>query len=66
MVEFIKLKHHKCPECGNNSWHEGPSGGAAVNICCDQGHWYNDCGAFGLHKIDDKDYVPDRPWVIRS
>ncbi len=37
---FIELK--RCPDCGSESFYEGPHGGAAVNIKCGGcGHWFN-------------------------
>jgi len=36
------LRSGKCPECGSDHFVEGPSGGLAVNIACENGHrfWY--------------------------
>ncbi len=36
------LKHEACPDCGSESFHEGPSGGMATNVkCAGCGHWFN-------------------------
>lgn len=40
--EDQKLKSGVCPECGSEHFVEGPRGGLAVNIACENGHrfWY--------------------------
>ena len=39
------MKYNACPDCGSESFMEGPSGGAATNVKCNGcGHWFN----FGL------------------
>lgn len=40
--EDAKLKSHKCPKCGSPHFVEGPRGGGAINIACENGHrfWY--------------------------
>jgi hypothetical protein len=39
------LRYNACPDCGSESFKEGPSGGAAQNVKCNGcGHWFN----FGL------------------
>lgn len=31
-----------CPDCGNVTWYDGPSGGLSVNCKCGKcGHWFN-------------------------
>lgn len=36
------LNSGKCPFCGSNHFVEGPSGGMATNIACENGHrfWF--------------------------
>lgn len=36
------LRAGKCPACGSEEFFEGPHGGLAVNIFCENGHryWY--------------------------
>ncbi len=35
-------EHKCCPDCGSESFHEGPSGGMATNVkCAGCGHWFN-------------------------
>lgn len=40
--EDEKLKNGECPKCGSKHFVEGPSGGGAVNIACENGHrfWF--------------------------
>ncbi len=38
--EDTKLKSGICPECGSGHFVEGPWGGGAVNIACENGHRY--------------------------
>lgn len=40
--EDEKLKSGECPKCGSKKFFEGPSGGGATNIFCENGHrfWY--------------------------
>lgn len=39
------LEYNACPDCGSESFHEGPSGGMATNVKCNGcGHGFN----FGL------------------
>lgn len=39
------LATNSCPDCGSESFREGPSGGLATNVKCNGcGHWFN----FGL------------------
>lgn len=38
----------KCPKCGCRKWREGPSGGMAVNIQCENGH----CWWWGLGRLE--------------
>lgn len=36
------LEDKACPDCGSESFHEGPSGGMATNVkCAGCGHWFN-------------------------
>ena len=37
-----KLKSGECPKCGSKHFVEGPRGGMAVNIACENGHrfWF--------------------------
>jgi len=36
------LKNSCCPDCGSKTFHEGPAGGASVNVQCSEcGHWFN-------------------------
>lgn len=45
--KLIKLfmEYKACPDCGSESFMEGPSGGGAQNVKCNGcGHWFN----FGL------------------
>lgn len=37
-----KLKNGECPKCGSKHFVEGPSGGMARNIACENGHrfWF--------------------------
>ncbi len=36
------MKYKCCPDCGNDKFMEGPSGGASTNVKCDYcGHWFN-------------------------
>jgi len=36
------MKYKCCPDCGEESFMEGPCGGAAQNVKCNGcGHWYN-------------------------
>jgi hypothetical protein len=55
----------QCSECGSTTFYEGPSGGLSTNFCCENGHWFNDMGPFGVQKIADKGYLPcgRRPFV---
>lgn len=40
--EDATLKSGKCPKCGSEHFVEGPSGGQAINIACENGHrfWF--------------------------
>jgi hypothetical protein len=40
------LRAGKCPACGSKYFVEGPSGGAAVNIACENGHRFWVAGPF--------------------
>ena len=41
-VMKLFLKYNCCPDCGSETFHEGPSGGMATNVECGGcGHWYN-------------------------
>lgn len=37
-----KLKSGTCPKCGSTKFVEGPHGGGAMNIACENGHrfWF--------------------------
>jgi ribosomal protein S27E len=44
-LKELFMKYNACPDCGSESFMEGPSGGAATNVKCNGcGHWFN----FGL------------------
>lgn len=49
---------NECPECNSTIFYEGPTGGLSINFCCENGHWFNDMGPFGVEKISDKGYLP--------
>jgi len=40
--ENDKLNQGECPKCGSKKFVEGPSGGMATNIACENGHrfWF--------------------------
>lgn len=41
-LKDLFLKYNACPDCGSESFMEGPSGGAATNVKCNGcGHWFN-------------------------
>jgi len=41
-VKELFLKYNACPDCGTDSFMEGPSGGMATNVKCNGcGHWFN-------------------------
>lgn len=40
------LRKGKCPACGSEHFIEGPHGGAAVNIACENGHRFWVAGPF--------------------
>ncbi len=41
-VMKLFLKYNCCIDCGSKSFMEGPSGGAAINVKCNNcGHWFN-------------------------
>ena len=41
-VKELFLKYNACPDCGSESFMEGPSGGMATNVKCNGcGHWFN-------------------------
>ena len=41
-AEDKRLKSGSCPQCNSDKFVEGPSGGMAVNIACENGHrfWF--------------------------
>src|SRR5215469_15192280 len=44
-----------CPDCGNEEWLEGPSGGMSTNIKCTKcGLWLNHTPVLGLAERIDK------------
>jgi ribosomal protein S27E len=44
-LKELFLKYNSCPDCGCETFMEGPSGGMATNVKCNGcGHWFN----FGL------------------
>jgi ribosomal protein S27E len=44
-LKELFLKYNACPDCGCETFMEGPSGGMATNVKCNGcGHWFN----FGL------------------
>lgn len=41
-VKDLFMKYNACPDCGCETFMEGPSGGAATNVKCNGcGHWFN-------------------------
>jgi rRNA maturation protein Nop10 len=41
-LKELFLKYKCCPDCGSKTYHEGPAGGASINIQCDGcGHNFN-------------------------
>ena len=41
-LKDLFLKYNACPDCGSESFMEGPSGGMATNVKCNGcGHWFN-------------------------
>lgn len=47
-----KKNYLKCPNCKNDTFHEGPGGGSFGNIkCLKCEKWYNNMGPFGLQEI---------------
>ena len=41
--------HLTCPDCGGQSWYDGPCGGMSQNIKCGTcGHWFNFAGPLGF------------------
>lgn len=48
-----KSDNLKCPNCKNDKWIEGPSGGMSVNIECSKcGSRYNHMGPLGLQELE--------------
>ena len=43
----------KCPNCKNDKWYEGPSGGLSTNIECGNCHKRYNHSPFGLDYIGD-------------
>lgn len=41
-LKELFLKYNACPDCGSETFMEGPSGGMATNVKCNGcGHWFN-------------------------
>ena len=54
-VKDLFMKYSRCPDCGSERFHEGPSGGAATNVECGGcGHWFN----MGLPLFIQRIHVP--------
>jgi len=41
-LKELFLKYNACPDCGSETFSEGPSGGMSQNVKCNGcGHWFN-------------------------
>ncbi len=52
LLKGLFEKHNCCPDCGSDSFYEGPSGGGAQNVsCAGCGHRFNLGLPLFIHRI---------------